>query len=142
MSWFLKNKVVVPVDFSDLSFTAIDTALEMVADPSHVLVVHVLQELSPVEPGELWATIDHETRKRHAANALRERLAKDNHEDVSIMVRIGDPGHEVADVVEKEKVELIVLTSHGRTGLRRFLIGSVAERVIRLAHCPVLVLRS
>ena len=142
MSWFTKDKVLVPVDFSDLSFSAIDTALELVADPSHLIVVHVLQELSPVEPGEIWAQIDHETRKRHTSGALRERLAKDNHEDVTIEVRIGDAGREVAELAEQQNCDLIVLTSHGRTGLKRLLIGSVAERIIRLAHCPVLVLRS
>ena len=142
MAWIPKQKVVVPVDFSDLSFTAIDTALQLVAKPQDVVVVHVLQDLSPVEPGELWSTIEPETRLRHAAQALRERLEKEHHADVSIDVRLGDPGHEIADLVLQEKADMIVLTSHGRTGIKRLLIGSVAERVIRLAHCPVLVLRS
>jgi len=142
MPWLPKQKVVVPVDFSDESFTAVPNALDLVADPANVLVVHVLQELSPMEPGEMWRTIDHDTRIRHTMQALRERLAKDGHDAVSTDVVIGDPGHEVAALAEREKADLIVLTSHGRTGIKRLLIGSVAERVIRLAHCPVLALRS
>lgn len=142
MSWFPKQKVVVPIDFSDESFKALATAIELVDNFEHVLVVHVLQDLSPMEPGEIWGTIDHETRIRHTMKALRERLAENGHDDVVTDVVIGDPGHEIAELAEREKADLIVLTSHGRTGLKHLLIGSVAERVIRLAHCPVLVLRN
>lgn len=94
-----------------------------------------------MEPGEIWRTIDHETRIRHTTKALRERLDNGMHDDVSTDVVIGNPGHEITALAEREDADLIVLTSHGRTGLKRMLIGSVAERVIRLAHCPVLVLR-
>ena len=141
MAWFPKQKVIVPVDFSEESFTALVTAKELVEDAAHLLVVHVLQDLSPMEPGEIWGTIDHETRIRHTMKALRERLAEEGHDDVSADVVIGDPGHEITALAGREKADLIVLTSHGRTGLKHLLIGSVAERVIRLAHCPVLVLR-
>ncbi len=142
MAWFPKQKVIVPIDFSDESFTAITTALQLVDAPGNVEVVHVLQELSPMEPGEIWNTIDKASRIRHTTEALRERLAKDGYSDVSTDVVIGDAGREIAELAERENADLIVLTSHGRTGLKRLLIGSVAERVTRLAHCPVLVLRS
>jgi nucleotide-binding universal stress UspA family protein len=141
MSWFPKKKIVVPVDFSDRSLAAIDTALALVDDPSHMLVVHVLQDLSLAEPGEIWRSIDRETRARHAAKTLRERLPDEKYGRVLIEIRHGDPGQEIADLAQREGAELIVLPSHGRTGLKRLLIGSVAERVVRLAHCPVLVLR-
>ena len=141
MAWFPKQKVIVPVDFSDESFRALDTAKELVDDPVNVVVVHVLQDLSPMEPGEIWGTIDRETRIRHTMKALRERLAEEGHDEVSTDVVIGDPGHEITGLAQREQADLIVLTSHGRTGLKHLLIGSVAERVIRLAHCPVLVLR-
>jgi nucleotide-binding universal stress UspA family protein len=54
---------------------------------------------------------------------------------------LGEPAHGIADYAQDKKAELIVIPSHGRTGITRLLIGSVAERVVRLAHCPVLVLR-
>jgi nucleotide-binding universal stress UspA family protein len=142
MSWLPKNRVIVPVDFSENSLSAVDTALQLVAKPEDVTVVHVLQDMSPLEPGETWNTIDAQTRIRHAMTALRERLQGDAYARVTFDVLLGDPGHEIADLAEREKAELIVLPSHGRRGLRRLLIGSVAERVVRLAHCPVLVLRS
>ena len=71
-----------------------------------------------------------------------QRLATEGQDSVSTDVVIGDPGHEITTLAERAGADLIVLNSHGRTGLKRLLIGSVAERVIRLAHCPVLVLRS
>ena len=54
---------------------------------------------------------------------------------------IGTPGLEILDYAQEKKVELIVIPSHGHTGIGRFLLGSVAERVVRYSHCPVLVLR-
>ena len=55
---------------------------------------------------------------------------------------IGDPGHEITEYAEEIGASLIITPSHGRTGLSRLLIGSVAERVVRLAKCPVMVLKS
>ena len=142
MSWLPKRTVVTPVDFSEDSLVAVDTSLQMVDDPSHVHVVHVLQELSPVEPGEIWHTVSHESRKKHAAQALRERLSGEKYAQAPIEILFGDPGHEITNYAESIEADLIVMPSHGRTGFSRLLIGSVAERVIRLAHCPVLVLRA
>jgi nucleotide-binding universal stress UspA family protein len=144
MTWLPKKKILVPFDFSETSLSAIDTALQLVADPAHVTVVHVLQELSPLEPGEIemWNTVDTAARIRHGTTALRERLKDPRYADVKVDVLIGDAGHEIADLADRENADLIVLPSHGRRGLTRLLIGSVAERVVRLAHCPVLVLKA
>lgn len=141
MSWLPKKLVVVPIDFSDESFKALDVASHLVEDAADVHVVHVLQELSPVEPGELWDTVDNESRARHAQAALREQLAARGHAQMTTQILFGDPGHGIADYAKKHGAELIVLPSQGRTGIARLLIGSVAERVVRLSHCPVLVLR-
>jgi nucleotide-binding universal stress UspA family protein len=141
VNWLPKSKVVVPVDFSDDSLAAIATALQLVADPSHVTVIHVLPEVSTLEPTEGWQPVDAPSRIRRVTGALRERLDKSGYAVVKLDVQVGDPGHEIADMAAREGAELIVLPSHGRTGLKRLLIGSVAERVVRLAHCPVLVLR-
>jgi nucleotide-binding universal stress UspA family protein len=142
MNWFAKKKVLVPVDFSDKSFAAVDSALDLVKSASDITVVYILPDLSPMEPGEIWHTVDPESRMQHAVKALRERLADEKYKGIHFDVAIGDPGHEITKIAEREETELIVLPSHGRTGLKRMLIGSVAERVVRLAHCPVLVLRT
>ncbi|MBX7169124.1 MAG: universal stress protein [Pirellulales bacterium] len=141
MPWLPKKKVVVPVDFSAESFTAVDAALELVARPSDLHVLHVLPSLEPAEPGVIWNTIDNDSRRRHVLTALGERLADAKYAGCVRDIEFGDAGRQVAEYAERIGAELIVLPSHGRTGLSRLLIGSTAERVVRLAHCPVLVLR-
>ena len=74
--------------------------------------------------------------------AIPERLAQAQVEGVRVEVVMDDPPHGIADFAQQTHAELIVMPSHGRTGVKRLLIGSVTERVLRLAHCPVLVLRS
>lgn len=141
MSWLPKQKIVAPVDFSEDSFSAVDTALEMVASPAALHVVYVLPVFDPAEPDVVWSTVNDETRRRHGEQALRERLSDAKYQGLNLHVLFGEPGHKIAELAAQEKAELIVLSSHGRTGISRLLIGSVAEKVVRLAHCPVLVLR-
>lgn len=141
MSWAPRQKVIVPIDFSDDSFAALDAALDLVDDPKKISVINVLAVLEPAEPGVIWATIDEESRARHAEQAMRERLTDAKYKGVEIKIEFGDAGHEVARFAQEQGADLIVLSSHGRTGIKRLLIGSVAERIVRLAHCPVLVLR-
>jgi len=133
--------VVVPVDFSEASLAAVDAALELVTDATHLRVINVLPVLEPAEPGVIWNTIDNESRSRHAEQAMRERLDDAKYTGIHIDITFGDAGHEIADFAEQVGADLIVVPSHGRTGLSRMLIGSVAEKVVRLAHCPVLVLK-
>jgi len=141
MSWQPQGTVVVPIDFSDDSFAALKTAAELTDDASRIDLVHVLPHLEPADPGVIWQAIDDSSRSQHAQEAINKELS-DRRESVGrIVVRFGDPGHEVAAYAEEVSAGLIVLSSHGRSGLERLLIGSVAERVVRLAHCPVLVLR-
>ena len=142
MNWLPKKKVVVPIDLSDASLAAVATAREMVENASHLHVIHVLPILSGVEPGVVWETMDDQSRCDHAEAQLRERLRDPKYVGIHIQAQVGDPGHGIAEYAAALGADLIVLPSHGRTGLTRLLIGSVAERVVRLAHCPVLVLRS
>ncbi len=141
MPWLPKRTVVVPVDFSEDAFTAVDTALELVAGPANVHVVYVLPIFDPAEPDVVWSTINDETRRQHAEQALHERLNEAKYQGLNFHVQFGEPGHKITELASQLSAELMVLSSHGRTGLSRLLLGSVAEKVIRLAHCPVLVLR-
>lgn len=136
------HKVIVPVDFSEQSFAAVDAAIEITHSPERVEIVHVLPDLSPVEPGVVWQGVTDASRANHARDAMLERLSDDKYKGVVIHNLFGDPGAEIAQQAETSEADMIVMPSHGRTGLTRLLIGSVAERVIRLAHCPVLILRS
>lgn len=141
MSWCPKNCVVVPIDFSEESFRALDVGLELANEPGRLHIVHVLQDLSPLEAGEVWGVIDPQARIDGARRALQEKLATTRFANVSAEVMLGDPATCIAHYAQDLHADLIVLPSHGRTGLTRLLIGSTAERVVRLAHCPVLVLR-
>lgn len=142
MSWLRKNRVLVPIDFSEESFAALIPAREFVENTSHLYVLHVLSHLHPAEPGVMWNTLDDQTRKKHVEETLHKRFSGSEYEESQIGVAIGDPSSEIIDYAKEIDADLIVIPCHGRTGLSRFLLGSVAERVIRFAHCPVLVIRS
>jgi nucleotide-binding universal stress UspA family protein len=142
MAWLPKNTVVVPVDFSPESLAAVATALELVKNASRLHVIHVLPILDPNEPGAVWSQLDNDSRRAGAIQGVKEKLPEAKYADIDVAVAFGDPGEEITNFAESLAADLIVMPSHGRTGIKRLLIGSVAERVVRLAHCPVLVLKN
>lgn len=75
MKWWPKKNVLVPIDFSEESFAAIDTALELVDKPSHVRVLHVLEELHAYELGEYYGAVSNESRGQNVLREFRERLS-------------------------------------------------------------------
>lgn len=135
------HKVVVPVDFSQPSIKAVDTALKITGDPSAVHILHVIENLTPAHPGELYGTIDDETRAKHAVEALEKQFGDAKYAGINIETATGAPGVVIPDHAAAIQADLIVMPSHGRSGIARMLIGSVTERAIRYAHCPMLVLR-
>ena len=141
MSYFPKRSVVVPVDFSPESLAAVEVGRALVDSPQHLHVVHVLIDITPLEAGEVWGVIDPQARVEQVEKILREKLAAPQYQGLQMAVLLGEPAHGIANYAQEKHAELIVIPSHGRTGITRLLIGSVAERVVRLAHCPVLVLR-
>ena len=141
MAYFPKGSVIVPVDFCADSMAAIDVGLQLVDSPQHLHEVHVIIDITPLEAGEVWGVIDPQARVEQIEKLLKQKLAGPNYAGVNIAVLLGEPAHGIANYAQEKHAELIVIPSHGRTGITRLLIGSVAERVVRLAHCPVLVLR-
>jgi len=141
MSLFNRDRVLVPLDFSDEAFAAIAESLAFVEGPSHLHVLHVLQKLEVTEPGMVWNTLDLQTRIQNVETAFYHRCDAPVYRQINFYVAIGDAAAEIIDYAAKQSISLIVIPSRGRTGLSRFLLGSVAERVVRFAHCPVLVLR-
>jgi nucleotide-binding universal stress UspA family protein len=135
-----KQHVMVPVDFSEASLKALNAARDLVEATSALHVIHVLPLLHPLDPGVVWDSWNDAERIQHAKDALTERLGAD-FKDVRLEIAIGDPAREITERASKHGADLIVLPSHGRTGAARLFIGSVAERVVRFAHCPVLVLK-
>jgi nucleotide-binding universal stress UspA family protein len=113
----------------------------MVASPADLHVIHVLVPLDYVHPGALTPAFDESERQQVARRHLDEFLARLGLSKVQAVVRLGDPGLDITEYANEIEADLIVISSHGYHGVKRFLLGSVAERVIRHAHCPVLVLR-
>ncbi len=141
MHHFSNQRILVPIDFSDEADGAMKVALEIASDPSLVTAIHVAPPLATLEPGVVWEMISDETRVQQLEQAFRKRYHEPCYSPVGFEVRFGDPGNEITSYAQEVKAGLIVMPSHGRTGLAHLLIGSVAERVVRFAHCPVLVLR-
>lgn len=141
MKLFSTNRVLVPIDFSEESFKAQKLTLEFVENPANLYVIHVLRTLNPGDPGVVWNTMDDRTRKQQVTKAFQEKFNSSEESKINFTVAIGDPSEKIIDYAKQERIELIVIPSHGRTGISRFFLGSVAEKVVRYAHCPVLVLR-
>jgi len=135
--------ILCPVDFSESSRNAVALAAEIAASRgSRITLLHVI-ELPIAYSGEppiegLLADLD-----KRAAALLEEwarSLGAKLSQPVVTRSRIGYPGAQILSVLDKDATfDLVVMGSHGRTGLRRMLLGSVAEKVVRHACCPVLV---
>jgi len=141
MSFLPRRHVIAPVDFSELSKEAVEVAIDIAGGSQNVHVVHVLPPIDSLDTDMTWNPAEDEVRTQKAKEALASMFRGPQFADMKVDVLIGDPGHEVTQLAAKISADLIVIPSHGRTGIKRLLIGSVAERVVRLSHCPVLVLR-
>ncbi len=131
----------ISVDFSAASFAAVEVGLQIVDEPTHLVVLHVAAKVVKGDPGFVWNPLEESTRTYELTREIQERLDQIGASDVRIEIRFGDAGSEIAKFAEEQQADLIVMPSHGRTGISRVLMGSVAERVSRYAHCPVLILR-
>lgn len=141
MNRFANVSIVTPIDFSEEADKAVDCALDLADSSSQVTAIHVAPPLITFEPAIIYDVIGDEERREQLQSAFGKRYADSKYRGVRFEVRFGDPGHEIVDFAKEIKAGLIVMPSHGRTGLAHVLLGSVAERVVRLANCPVLVLR-
>ncbi len=135
------KNVVVPVDFSDNTEASIQAGLERVEDPSGLHLVHVVFPLDVRTHGLLPDEASDRSREQIAATNLREMADRLGASGAKVSVLTGDAGLQTADYAKKVNAELIVVPSHGYHGVKRLLLGSTAERIIRHAHCSVLVLR-
>ena len=142
MTWLKKKSVVVPIDFSESSLRAVEVAREIAAPDAQVHLLYVVQPIYAGEPGVAFGTVSDESRMAHSKKALEERFVPEGAENLSCHTIVGDPAHVVRDLARDVSADLIVMPSHGRSGFKRFFLGSVTEKVLRLAECPVLVLRT
>lgn len=141
MSWLKRKSVLIPIDFSELSYQALGPAKELVDDMSSLKLIHVLSPLHPADPAAMWDTLSDEDRKQKVRSFTHKKLDELGYGELPIEVSIGDTTSKIVDYAQEIDADLIVMPSHGRKGVSRFLIGSVAEQVVRLSHCPVLILK-
>ena len=139
MSWTVAEPILVPVDFSGMSVAAISAIANRV---EQVFAVHVVPNLDHIAPGTTDLELGTDEERHVGVRAhFGKYLAEHGFSDVQPIILNGDPATEIAACAERLKAGLVVIPSHGYDGIRRLLLGSVAEGVVRDVACPVLVLR-
>ena len=133
--------ILVPTDFSTASDAALPHAEAVAKQQSaSLLILHVEEPPLAYGGGELYYGLPEPDSDR-----LLEMLEAVKPSDPAVpfthRLTIGDPAGEIVRIATEEGVEMIVMGTHGRTGVSRMLMGSVAEAVVRRAPCPVLVYR-
>ena len=141
MITFKEQKIVVPFDFSNRSRNVFNQVRQWADESNEIHLIHVViptPTVMDVNP-PVWMpeNLDFES-KQH----LLEKMTKEySYTNVKHHCVIGNPGNEIVKLANEERADVIVMPSHGRSGLSRFFLGSVAERVLRMSECPVFILR-
>ncbi len=155
------KKILCPVDLSGFSLDALRLAVKVAessdADLDILHVIHnpfddiYMGEITQTNPALIDAYAGEPQRRAKALRATEEhsevllkqfcRDVAQHYSKVHYHVRRGDPFEGILDTAEDLRTDLIVLATHGRTGLKRLVIGNVAEKVVRHAPCPVLTVK-
>jgi universal stress protein A len=139
---FPYRRILAPVEFDETSQAAIDAAARIAAaNDGVVFLLHVVPMV--VAPTGMPNYVDIYKDQEKIAREKLEGIVQRRPPDVKyeLMTRIGDPAHEILSAERHVAADLIVLATHGRKGVKRVLLGSVAEAVLREATCPVLTVR-
>ena len=141
--------ILVPLDGSPLAETALPDALNMAR--LNQAQITLMQVISPIEhvmtgAGDYPVFVDEqwELQKQHALqylNQVCDRLDCSNIE-LETVVEMGSAGETIIDYAHEHPVDLIVMATHGRSGLQRWVYGSIADKVLRGAELPVLLIRA
>ena len=138
------DRILLPTDGSDAVEPAVETALGLAE--THDATLHVLfivdQPTSVSGAGEGFSGLDNllnelEENGHQATDAIAERAA-DSHVETEAVVRRGNPHDDILAYANEHDIDLIVMGTHGRTGVKRALLGSVTEDVVRHSEIPVL----
>lgn len=141
------NKILCPTDFSEPAENALRYAFTL-ADKygAKVYVQHVLEPITPVPGIDMGPSFNYDERPhtfQQVEEPLQEMLAKIDKASVpyETVVSRGAPFLEIIRTAKENEVDMIVIATHGRTGLAHILLGSTAEKVVRKATCPVLTVK-
>ena len=139
------KRILWPTDFSAASYKSLEAAKELAAKfTSELWAMHVVQPFSAFS-AELSVSLpayEHELLaccRASLEKVLQERAGKEF--QIHKILKIGRPAEEIVRFAAEEKMDLVVIATHGESVFHHFIFGSVAEKVIRIAPCPVLVLR-
>lgn len=143
------KKIIWPTDFSNPAYEGLTIAVELAVQFSaEMLLVHVVAPLPTIEGGLAPTGYHIPTLLREIENSAQKSLDEIRRERIPADIRVrtlvipGRPAHEIVKLAEDEKADIIVMPTHGESGWHRFVFGSVAEKVVRHAECPVLTIRS
>jgi nucleotide-binding universal stress UspA family protein len=144
------KRIVCPTDFSEASDRALKAAVELARRfSSELLIVHVVQPVpliagAPQVPGNVDLAVYERELEANSKKALEQvrkrRVPKDLR--ARTILGFGAPADAIVDIAAKERADLIIIATHGLAGWRRFVFGSVAEKVVRLASHAVLVIQA
>jgi nucleotide-binding universal stress UspA family protein len=141
----LKN-ILVPIDFSDCSKKALQYAIPLAKQYDAAITLLYVLPRAPYMGGE-YGAIDYPSFENEMIENAEKELSKFVVDEVQgavrneAFVRTGSPAAEIVEMARSQPSDLIVVSTHGRSGLKHVLLGSVAEHVVRSAPCPVLVVR-
>ena len=143
---FTLKKMLVPHDFSPPSRKAFKYACRFAKEfGSHLILLHVLEPVSSRSfiklPGAPAFSEKELTSAEKNLRVLLNSAEAGGLKETRSALRMGIASHEIVEAAKDLDVDLIVIATHGYTGWKHFCIGSTAERVVRAAHCPVLVVR-
>jgi universal stress protein A len=143
-----KHHIMIPIDFSMTSLEAVTAAKDLSHPETEITLLHVYDATQNQGPATRDITPPPKGLPAKVEDSLLDNLKRirESHlsgvKDVNLNVEISRfPAKAICEFAEKQLVDLIVITTHGRTGLSHLVMGSVAEEVIRKAPCPVLVMR-
>ncbi len=138
------KRILCPTDFSEPAAAGIKAAVEMaVRFSAELILMHVVGAIPALDSPEGISSFDVAAYQRELTDSA-ERYMKERQAEISenvptrTLVTHGEAGHEIVRVAGEEGVDLIVMATHGATGWRHRIFGTVTEKVVRTAHCSVL----
>ena len=133
------RNILAPTDFSEMSNGSAAYAAKLaIAMNSRFHLHHVVHELDTANHLRELDDAEKEGKEKLAAILTAEEKERLN---LTSYVGFGPPANQIVEYAEKNDIDLIVMGTHGRSGLEKMWLGSVTEKVLRQAHCPVLVVR-
>jgi nucleotide-binding universal stress UspA family protein len=136
-----QHTILFPTDFSHASDAALEHAAALAKQSgAQLLIVHVEEPPLAYGGGELYYGLPEPDSER-ILKMLEDVRPADASVPFTHRLTMGDPASEIVRIAGEEAAQMIVLGTHGRTGMTRLLMGSVAEAIVRRAPCPVLVYR-